>query len=377
MAGKSGTADAGNGNGAGDSSVGGMSGSNGTAGGAPAVAGAAGAPFPTPEAMPLISRNVPAFSSGDLNTAVPPSGSNDGNPATTWVPDKLPAWIAYDLSATPAAQREQVLVAWEGPRTPGYLNDPPMASAQIPTKYSIEINAGKGGGKPPSDGWTTVATVTGNTRNVRQHLVDLAGGNWVRMTVTESSDPATVSFDLDVHSAPRGASDSWLLMGDSITFISTAYYGSDLPALVQKADPARYPALAPAAIGGTNTVTALAAIDETMRDFPGRFVTLNYGTNDHANDYHMEELVQKVLAAGKIPVVPHMPWSDSAGIQTEGPMINATIDALYEKYPEILHGPDLWALFMTRTDLIPSGDVHPNSAGQEVLRQAWAEAMTK
>jgi hypothetical protein len=293
------------------------------------------------------------------------------------VPDKLPAWIAYDLSGAPAEQRQQVLVAWEGPRTPAYINDPPTTTAQIPTKYSIEINAAPGGANPPSDGWTTVATVTGNTRNVRQHLVDLAGGNWVRMTVTESSDPATVSFDLDVHSAPHGASDSWLFMGDSITFISTAYYTSDLPALVQQADAERYPAIAPAAIGGTNTVVALAAIDETLRDFPGRFVTLNYGTNDHANDYHMEELVQKVLAAGKIPVVPHMPWSDTSGIQTEGPQINAIIDGLYQKYPEILHGPDLWTVFTDRTDLIPSGDVHPNAAGAEVLRKAWAEAMTK
>jgi hypothetical protein len=342
-----------------------------------ASAGAAGAPEPTPEAMPLISRNVPAFSSGDLNSATPPSSSNDGNPGTTWVPDKIPAWLAYDLSGVPAAQRQQVLVAWEGPRTPAYINDPPQSGAQIPTAYVIETNAADGGGDPPSDGWKTVASVSGNTRNVRQHLVDLAGGNWVRMTVTESSDPGTVSFDLDVHSAPHGASDSWLFMGDSITFISTAYFTSDLPALVNQDDSGRYPAIAPAAIGGTNTVTALAALDETLRDFPGRFVTLNYGTNDHANDYHMEELVQKVIAAGKIPVVPHMPWSDTAQVQSDGPVINATIDALYAKYPEILHGPDLWTVFMNRTDLIPSGDVHPNSAGAEILRQAWADAMTK
>ena len=55
------------------------------------------------------------------------------------------------------------------------------------------------------------------------------------------------------------------------------------------------------------------------------------GMNDHANDCHMEELVQKVLASGKIPVVPHMPWSDSAMIGTEGPLIDAALDALDKK----------------------------------------------
>jgi len=70
-----------------------------------------------------------------------------------------------------------------------------------------------------------------------------------------------------------------------------------------------------------------------------------------------------------------MPWSDSAG--TLGPAINAQIDALYTKYPEILRGPDLWMIFLNRTDLIPPGDIHPNAQGQEVLRAAWADVMAK
>ena len=40
--------------------------------------------------------------------------------------------------------------------------------------------------------------------------------------------------------------------------------------------------------------------------------------------------------------------------------------------PEIVRGPDLWAAFLNRTDLIPSGDVHPNDAGQVELRKQWA-----
>jgi hypothetical protein len=156
------------------------------------------------------------------------------------------------------------------------------------------------------------------------------------------------------------------------------YAWNDLPKLVNAMRPDRWPAVVDAAIGGTNTGTAVGVIDATMQGFPGRYVVLAYGTNDNVSggsQFQMETLVQHVLAAGKVPVVPHMPWSNTSTIQTNGPMINKMIDALYAKYPQILRGPDLWAAFMNRTDLIPSGDVHPNQQGQEFLRAQWAAVM--
>jgi hypothetical protein len=86
----------------------------------------------------------------------------------------------------------------------------------------------------------------------------------------------------------------------------------------------------------------------------------------------MEELVQKVIAAGKTPVVPHVPWSDQKLV--EGPQLNAIIDGLYQKYPQILRGPDLWTL-LADTAYIPSGDVHPTPAGEEVILNAYAAIM--
>jgi hypothetical protein len=151
------------------------------------------------------------------------------------------------------------------------------------------------------------------------------------------------------------------------------YPWNDLPQLVHKARADRWPAMIDAAIGGTNTGTATAVIDDTMAGFPGRYVVLAYGTNDHPNELQMETLVQHVIAAGKIPVVPHMPWAD--GKLTEGPAINQKIDDLYVKYPVILKGPDLWAAFLNRTDYIAAGDVHPNGPGQEYLRGLWATTM--
>jgi hypothetical protein len=361
----------------GGSAVAGSGGDTSALGGGAAI-GLGGAASWVPSPMPLISRNVPAFASGSTNIATGPEKSNDNQPAQTWIPDKLPAWLAYDLSGVSADQRGQVLVAWYAPHAGAYIMDSTTASTmqQAPVDYTIDINAAAGGGMPPTDGWQNVATVTGNARNARQHLVGLNGANWVRMTVTKATDPLP-AFDLDVHSAPDGASDSWLFMGDSITFISTGYAFDDIPSQANMIAPDRWPAVIDAAIGGTNTVTAQDTIDQALQDFPGRFVTLNYGTNNHASDYDPEPLIQKVQAAGKIPAIPHMPWSDSTSVQTEGPLINQAIDAIYQKHPEILHGPDFWAVFMNRPDLIPTGDVHPNGAGQAELRKQWAIAMTK
>jgi hypothetical protein len=326
--------------------------------------------------MPIISHGVPAFASSVAPNSTA-SDANDGVPTTFWTSAAVPAWLAYDLSGVPVAQRGEVLIAWYNAAAADYINAAPDATKHLALDYTLEINTADGGGPAPTDGWTTIQTVTNNNRSTRQFLVDIMGANWVRINVTRSSDPAGFELDMDVHSAPDGATDSWLFMGDSITFICTTYAFSDLPELVNAAVPGRWPALIPAGIGGTNTTTALAAIQETMQGFPGRFVTLNYGTNDHPTEFHMEELVQAVIAAGKIPVVPHMPWSATAPIQDAGPQINQMIDALYAKYPAILHGPDLWAEFLNRPDLIPATDIHPNTAGQVEYRKDWATAMTQ
>jgi hypothetical protein len=334
-------------------------------------------------AMPRISGDahsggggVPAFASSSQNYQTAPSAADDDNPLSAWSPSSLPAWIAYDLSSVPSSERHTALVSWNALHAGSYLNTTAPSGAGMPTDYTIETNTAPGGtSTAPADGWVQVASVHQNLRNTVQTPIDLNGANWVRMSITGSSDPNSVAIDLDVFATPNGASDSWLFMGDSITYITLGYAFSDLAQLVHQARADRWPAVINAAIGGTNTQTASAAIDSTMAGFPGRYVVLAYGTNDNPAMFMMETLVQKVLAAGKIPVVPLIPWSSSPTIQTNGPAINQAIQALYAKYPQIVHGPDLWTAFSNRTDLIPAGDLHPNSAGQEYLRQQWATVM--
>lgn len=357
------------------------SGGPGSDAGAPSIGGPESW---VPQATPLISRDVPAFASG-TSAGSNPKAANDADPGAGWSPDKLPAWLAYDLSGVDEAKRHQVLLAWFAIRAGAYIVDPPNPFDLAPVDYIIETNAAAGGGSPPADGWKTVVKQTANVRTKLQHVFDLEGGNWVRLSITKGSDPNGVFIDVDVQSAPNGASDSWLFMGDSITHLATDTHGiMNIPELVNAKDPTRWPVIVPAGIGGTNTGSALMAIEETMKAYPGRFVVLGYGTNDHmpttgpngeAFGFAMEPLVEKVLAAGKIPVIPHMPWAKVDGIQVDGPPINAAIDALYEKYPQIYHGPDLWKAFTDRTDLIPAGDVHPNDKGCELWRQQWADAM--
>jgi hypothetical protein len=56
--------------------------------------------------MPVISRGKPAFaSSGNA------SGANDSSYSTYWR-SSGPAWLAYDLSSVPAANRGEVMVGW-------------------------------------------------------------------------------------------------------------------------------------------------------------------------------------------------------------------------------------------------------------------------
>lgn len=315
--------------------------------------------------MRLISRGVPAFASSGMA-----SSANDEQPNVAWSSESLPAWLAYDVSGVPEGERQQVLLAWYC-YWADYLVSEPKAEQMLPLDYVVEVNTAAGGGEPPASGWSEVARVTNNSRSARQHVFDLAGASWVRLSVSKSSDAAKVMVDVDLYSAPGGGSDGWLFMGDSITYMTTQRAFSDLPELVTGLEPGRVPLVVDGALGGTNTTTAQEIIDTSLAEFEGRYIVLAYGTNDHAPEYQMESLVQKVLAAGKVPVVPHVPWSDQK--LEEGPLLNQQIDALYTKYPQILRGPDLWQAFENKLELIPHGDVHPNADGMEFLRVEWSK----
>src|SRR4051812_25561791 len=145
-------------------------------------------PAPTTAPMAVISRNAPAFTNDDCDGGYPARNADDANYTSRWftcdtaVSASNAKWLAYDLSGVSAAKRGQVVVAWfNDPITGAYdhtvINN---YGYNNPAAYTLEVNSAAGGGAAPTSGWTTVATVAGNTYNARQHLVDLDGANWLR-----------------------------------------------------------------------------------------------------------------------------------------------------------------------------------------------------
>ncbi len=341
--------------------------------------------------MVRVSDGLPAFSSTG-NAML----GNDGDYDTEWRSQgkptvAAPQWIAYDLSTLTTAQRGQALVVWYNTANFNWdFSYFPGEAYNLLRDYQIQINHGAGGGLPPATGWSALVTITSNVYHSRQHLLDLAGATWIRLHATQNNGSTwndDVSLNLDVHAAPNGSSDSWIFFGDSITAFAMGTNGVGIGAksfaqLVHEARPAYWPAQENAGIGGTKTDDAIANMAAWLPLFPGTFVCLSYGTNDVNGNpagvavaaQNFEQLVGQIIAAGKRPCIPRMPWGPAAGLQVTGPALNAEIDLLYAAHPEILQGPDLWTVFENHPELFRD-DLHPNEAGIRAYREAWADWM--
>src|SRR4051812_34468871 len=232
--------------------------------------------------MPVISRGVPVYTS---SAVYPATNANDADYSTYWR-GTPPAWLAYDLSSVPAMRRGQVVVAWyNDPITAPYnhtvIND---VGYNIPGVYSIEANAAAGGGAPPTAGWVTLASVTGNTYHSRQHVVNLTGYNWVRLNVTASDGSALntdAMINMDVHDASQGVQDDWIFYGDSITQGAMAHQATgSYSQLINAAQPGRFPAAEDGGIGYLLSADGASHLDTWLPLFPGHYVGLAFGTND-------------------------------------------------------------------------------------------------
>ena len=121
-----------------------------------------------------------------------------------------------------------------------------------------------------------------------------------------------------------------------------------------------------------------------LDDFPGKYVTLNFGTNDGWGGYvdpdgyywAMESLIDKVTERSKIPVIATIPWPNNEGDWEVGiEVLNDQIRGLYKEHPEVVRGPDLYSVTKDRPELFGGpGDVHPNGEGVAVMMKSWAES---
>lgn len=360
-----------------------------------------------PLAMPLISRGVPAYTNDDFTGAFPATHANDALYGGTdyWRCATTPTasansgtltqavYLAYDLSGVSSTQRQQVLVHWDQSAVTGAYNPVLIANNtyNIATSYTIDSNTAAGG-TLPTTGWTTLVTVSGSAPyHSRQHSVNLAGGNWIRMNVTAITGSAgnnNVALNMDIHDAHLGVQDSWFCAGDSITQAAFMYDETNglsavMPQQIATALPAYYPVWESGGIGGWTSTDVLTVFSTWLALFPGHYVTLNFGTNDanlggtYMTTYqaNMTNMIQQVLTAGKIPIVPHIPWlNTTAQARANVITLNGLIDTMVLANVGTLAGPDLYAFFLANQTLISGDNLHPTSpAGYNGYRTQWVD----
>lgn len=334
----------------------------------------------------VISRNVPAFASSGYS---PAADANDASYDTAWRSQGTPAWLAYDLSSVPAAQRSKVLVVWynESTNYDHTLNG--TFAYNVPRDYTIEVNPSPGRGNPPNTGWLTLATVTGNHYHSRQHMIEMAGNNWIRIHVTAvdgASQNYDASINMDIYDAHYGTTDDWLFLGDSITAGAMGHATisgvKSFAQLVNAQAPNNFPVQEAGGIGYLTSAEGAKYVNNWLQLFPGRYVGLSYGTNDanscvNADSFYKNyvTMVQAVLRAHKTPIVPHIPWGRTANIQSCAPALNVKIDALLKAFPQIIKGPNLWSFFQDNQKLISNDNIHPTDAGFAAYREQWAKTM--
>lgn len=327
-------------------------------------------------ANPVISRNVPAYSGSSSA-----SSGNDAHYYSFWTSSGQD-YLAYDLSSVPASQRKEVIAVWYNGSTFDQIGSYATCSA-IPVDYTIEVNAASGGSYPAS-GWKTVKTVQDNGLASSQHLVDMEGYNWIRINVTKGYGNE-ISLNFDIHDASAGVSDSWIFFGDSITAGSMVNsYGTGYATRVSQIDSRYFPIQENGGIGGISSYHGSDNIDEWLADSPVKYVSIAYGTNDAwgnnggADRYYTSTkyMIDAVLAKGKIPVLPTIPYASNPDVNAYLDLYNGKIAQLYSEYGDkLLHGPDFYSFFKANPHYLSDDGVHPNFDGYEAMRQLWAETM--
>ncbi|MBQ9695863.1 MAG: lysophospholipase [Oscillospiraceae bacterium] len=331
---------------------------------------------------PVISRNVPAYSGTNPATA---TAGNDEHYFSFWQSAAPDDYLAYDLSGVPEAQRQVIDAVWYNTSAYDVIGMYVNRNME-PSDYTIEVNAAPGGDYP-ADGWEVVETVTGNTLSSRQHVVDFAGYNWIRIHVTgvDEKDSGNCMINFDIHNVSDGVSDSWLFLGDSITAGGmNNCYGTGFATYLNRLDAQYFPVQENGGIGGITSTDGVENIDRWLSTYPGKYVSIAYGTNDcwgnpnNTEKYYnnTKTMIDKILEAGKIPVLPKIPGSTNDDVAPNVPLYNAKVEQLWEEYGDkLIQGPDFQAIMEEHPEYLSNDGVHPCSEGYEEMRRIWAETM--
>jgi lysophospholipase L1-like esterase len=284
-----------------------------------------------------------------------------------------PSWVAIEIGGG----YTRLLLSWTSSGNHDYTD----RKYGAPVDYRIETSADSTGG---ADGtWRTAVTAVDNPVRTRAHALDFAGQRWVRLSVTRLS-PDVFEWglyldEIDVHDLSAGGDDVWVFFGDSITSEVFDRAPAHQPSFAE-AVAARHPGYFPAAIGaGTGSfhhADAVRRIDEVLALNPdAKVFALCFGSNDWdpvAYRRDLLEVIRKVRAAGRIPVVPRMPFRSDAK-EDFAARLDAAVDAVTAELG-LLPGPDLYSWFKAHPERLTDG-LHPDDAGAVEMIRLWAEAV--
>jgi lysophospholipase L1-like esterase len=284
-----------------------------------------------------------------------------------------PSWIAIELG--PGFSR--LLLEWTSSGNHDYLD----RKYGAPVDYRIETSADSTDGEHGT--WRAVASVTDNPTRTRAHAFDFAGQRWVRMTVTRLS-PDVFQWglyldEIDVHDLSRGGDDVWVFFGDSITsgvFDRAPEHQPSFAEAIARRHPGYFPATLGAGFGSLHHTDAVQRIDRVLALNPqAKVVVLSFGSNDWdpvAYRRDLLETIRKVRAAGKIPLVPRVPFRSDA--KQDFPARLAAVVDQVTREECLVPGPDLYAWFRAHPERLADG-LHPDAAGSVEMIRLWAEAV--
>ncbi|MGA8891278.1 MAG: GDSL-type esterase/lipase family protein, partial [Anaeromyxobacteraceae bacterium] len=283
-----------------------------------------------------------------------------------------PSWVAIDVGRGP----RRLLVSFTSSGNHDYLD----RKYGAPVDYRIETSADSTNGKDGS--WRTAVAITGNPARTRAHALDFAGQRWVRLVVTGLSPdvfPYGLFVDeIDVHDLSRGGDDAWVFFGDSITskvFDRAPAHRPSFPEAIARLHPGYFPAVVGAGFGSLHHSDAVKRIDEVLALNPdAKVIALAFGSNDwdpKAFRKDLLEVIGKVRAAGRIPIVARIPFRADAKVDYAA-QLNEVVDDVTRKLG-LLPGPDLYAWFKVHPEHLEDG-LHPDDAGSIEMIRRWAEA---
>ena len=156
----------------------------------------------------------------------------------------------------------------------------------------------------------------------------MAGNNWLRINVTAIRRLLRQQRRGDEHGRPRRERGRRLRQLDLLRRLDhqdgmphepVSGSGPNFSQLINTARPAYFPASEDGGIGGLVSADGASHMNTWLSIFPGRYIGLAYGTNDangcmSATTFYNNyvTMVQAVINAGKVPVVPTIPWARTA-----------------------------------------------------------------